>query len=179
MIQRIIELAVAKRNEKWMKSQGAVEMGQSHYKWLVLLHALFFVSLIAEVKGMEKPLSSFWLLLAVLFAMTQLGRLWVMASLGKFWNTKILVLPKTDIVLKGPYKFLKHPNYVIVFLEFLIIPLLFEAYVTMVLFSLLNIGILTVRIRIEEEALSSLTNYEEATEWHARFVPLKRDKNSH
>ena len=179
VLQRLFELVVAKRNEKWMRNQGAVEIGQSHYRWLVLLHSLFFVSLITEVRWMDKQLSSVWWLLAVLFGVTQLGRLWVMMSLGKFWNTKILVLPKADVVLKGPYKFLKHPNYVIVVLEFLVIPLLFQAYVTMILFSLLNIGILAVRIRVEEKALSTFTNYKEATEWHGRFVPLKHDKNSH
>lgn len=179
IIQRLIELAVAKQNEKWMREHGAVEIGQSHYKWIVLVHFLFFISLISEVLWMEKRLSSFWGLLAVIFVCTQLGRLWVIASLGKFWNTKILVLPKADVVLRGPYKFLKHPNYVIVALEFLIIPLLFEAYATMVLFSLLNILVLSVRIPAEEKALSSLTNYDEATEWHSRFLPIKNDKNSH
>ncbi|WP_078409564.1 isoprenylcysteine carboxyl methyltransferase family protein [Priestia abyssalis] len=179
IIQRLLELAVAKRNEKWMREQGAVEIGQSHYKWIVLVHFLFFISLISEVVWMERKLSSFWGLLAAIFLFTQLGRLWTIASLGRFWNTKILVLPKADVVLKGPYKFLKHPNYVIVALEFLIIPLLFEAYTTMVLFSLLNILVLSIRIPAEEKALSAFTNYKEVTECHSRFLPVKNDKNSH
>lgn len=178
-IQRLLELAVAKRNEKWMREQGAVEVGQSHYKYIVFVHLLFFISLITEVLWMEKTLSSFWVLLAVIFMLAQLGRIWVITSLGKFWNTKILVLPKADVVLKGPYKFLKHPNYVIVALEFLVIPLLFEAYMTMVVFSVLNILVLTVRIPAEEKALSAFTNYHEVTECYSRFLPLKNDKNSH
>ncbi|MDQ0245335.1 methyltransferase [Bacillus fengqiuensis] len=179
IIQRLLELAVAKRNEKWMREQGAVEIGQSHYKWIVLVHLLFFISLITEVSWMEKRLSSFWVLLAIIFVLTQLGRVWVISSLGRFWNTKILVLPEADVVVKGPYKFLKHPNYVIVALEFLIVPLLFEAYATMALFSLLNILVLSVRIPIEEKALSAFTNYYKATECHSRFLPIKNDKNSH
>jgi methyltransferase len=179
IMQRLLELAIAKRNEKWMLKQGAVEIGSSHYKWIVFVHGLFFVSLASEVLLMGKPLSSIWALLFVLFIMTQIGRIWVITSLGRFWNTKIIVLPETEVVLKGPYKFLKHPNYVIVVLEFLIIPLFFEAYITMILFSLLNLFVLSIRVPMEEKALCAFTDYDDKTEQHARFWPVKNDKNSH
>ncbi|MFC3884103.1 isoprenylcysteine carboxyl methyltransferase family protein [Bacillus songklensis] len=174
IMQRLLELAVAKRNEKWMLGQGAVEIGTSHYKWIVLVHSLFFVSLASEVVLMEKQLSSLWVLLLIMFIITQAGRVWVITSLGRFWNTKIMVLPETEVVVKGPYRFLKHPNYVIVALEFLVVPLLFEAYITMILFSLLNLFVLAVRIPMEEKALCAFTDYDNKTGQQARFWPAKK-----
>jgi methyltransferase len=174
IMQRLLELVIAKRNEKQMLKQGAIEIGSSHYKWIVLMHSLFFVSLASEVLLMRKQLSSIWAFLFTAFIMIQIGRVWVMTSLGRFWNTKIIVLPEAEVILKGPYKFLKHPNYVIVALEFLVIPLFFEAYITMVLFSLLNLFVLSIRIPIEEKALCAFTDYDDKTKQHARFWPVKK-----
>ncbi len=159
--QRLVELVIAKRNEKWMLAQGAFEAGASHYPWMIAMHAGFFVMLIAEVVLAERELPIFWPIFLILFFIAQIARFWCLFSLGKFWNTKIIILPGTDVVRKGPYQFIRHPNYVIVSIELLALPLLFSAYATAILFLFLNIWMLTVRIRTEEQALKEATNYTE------------------
>lgn len=161
IIQRIVELAVAKRNERWMRSQGAFEAGAEHYPVMVMMHVAFFVSLIMEVTLLDRPLSSIWYILLLIFLMAQVMRIWCLTSLGKYWNTKILVVPGSDVIRQGPYKWLRHPNYVIVSIEILVLPLLFGAYFTAFVYSLLNIWMLSVRIPTEEKALRNATNYEE------------------
>lgn len=161
IVQRLFELMVARRNERWMKERGALEFGRGHYPWIVLIHVLFFISYIAEVYIFNKGLSPYWGLMLLLFVLTQAGRMWVLFSLGRFWNTKIIVLPGANIVRKGPYRFIKHPNYVIVAVEFLVIPFMFQAYITAIVFTLLNIIILSIRIPAEEKALGKLTEYED------------------
>ena len=162
VLQRMAELYIAKKNEISMKQKGAIEFGKGHYPFIIMIHSLFFVSLINEVVIFHKELSPSWPFFLVIFLLIQLGRVWALYSLGEFWNTKILVLPNANIVRKGPYRFIKHPNYLIVTAEFLIIPLLFQAYMTAVIFSVLNALVLTIRIRIEEKALKQLTEYAEA-----------------
>ncbi|WP_255822000.1 isoprenylcysteine carboxyl methyltransferase family protein [Domibacillus sp. PGB-M46] len=158
-VQRISELFIAKRNEKWMLSQGAYEAGARHYPFIVALHTLFFISLIAEVTMMEKTLNSNWPMWLTLFLVTQLGRVWTLRSLGPFWNTKIIVLPGAKVVNRGPYRWVRHPNYIIVTLEFIVIPLLFQAYYTAIIFTLLNAWMLSVRIAAEERALTDATDF--------------------
>ena len=160
MIQRLVELYIARSNEKWMKEQGAIEYGQAHYKMMVGIHVAFFISLLVEGGVFHSGVSQYWPLLLGGFILTQLGRIWVISSLGKYWNTKIIVLPRAEVIAKGPYKHLKHPNYFIVTLEFLIVPLLFNAYWTLFIFALLNQFILSIRIPLEEQALKSETDYE-------------------
>lgn len=157
--QRIIELFIARRNEKVLKAEGAIEFGQRHYFGMIVIHTLFIVSIIVEVVKFKKQRSLIWPLILSFFLLLQLCRLWVLRTLGKYWNTKILILPGAKVVLKGPYRFLKHPNYLIVSMEFLLIPLMFNAFATAVIFSVLNILILSIRIPMEENALLQYTNY--------------------
>lgn len=161
VIQRLIELAVARRNENWMRSQGAIEVGAAHYKWMVMMHTAFFVSLLAEVLIAGRPLPVYWPALLAIFLLMQILRIWCLSSLGKFWNTKILILPGADVQKKGPYKWIRHPNYVIVTTELLVLPIIFGAYFTAGLFFVLNLWMLSVRIPAEERALRELTNYNE------------------
>ncbi|MDE3839327.1 hypothetical protein C0966_08160 [Bacillus methanolicus] len=176
IIQRILELIVAKQNEKWMKSQGAVEFGQKHYPIIVFVHILFFFVLITEVQSFHKDISPLWPLLLVAFLAAQAIRIWALLSLGRYWNTKILVLPGASVVKKGPYRYLKHPNYLVVALEFIIIPLMFHAFFTAILFSLLNIFVLSIRIPVEEKALTKFTEYELSFKKKNRFVPNNVNK---
>ncbi|MDZ5473190.1 isoprenylcysteine carboxylmethyltransferase family protein [Bacillus sp. 31A1R] len=171
LTQRIFELFVARNNEIWMKSRGALEFGKTHYVFMVLIHSLFFVVYTGEVFLLEKQISPVWPFLLIIFILTQTGRIWALSSLGKYWNTKIIVLPNADIVKKGPYRFLKHPNYVIVTIEFIVIPLMFQAYFTAFIFSFLNVLILSIRIPAEEKALKELTEYENEFLKSNRFVP--------
>lgn len=94
-----------------------------------------------------------------MFLLVQAGRIWALTSLGEFWNTKIIVLPEARPIKRGPYRYLKHPNYVIVSIELLVIPLLFHAYMTAVIFTILNGYLLSIRIPAEEQALAQLTEY--------------------
>jgi methyltransferase len=176
VLQRSIELFVARKNEKWMKDQGALEFGSNHYQYMVIMHALFFVFFLVEKITLNRDVSLFWPLLLSVFVFTQIMRFWVISSLGKYWNTKILVLPNVNVVRKGPYRFIKHPNYVVVTLELIVVPLLFEAYVTAVLFTILNLLILSVRIPAEEKALKELTEYEGSFQSCNRFFPKLLNK---
>ncbi|WP_077618538.1 isoprenylcysteine carboxyl methyltransferase family protein [Bacillus sinesaloumensis] len=169
--QRLLELRIAKRNEKWILSQGGYEVGHSHYKYIVLIHTLFFISLMTEVVLFRKEVSDIYPLFLILFALTQVGRVWALRSLGSFWNTKIMILPKHQVQIKGPYKYVKHPNYVIVALEFILIPLLFQAYSTAIIFSVLNAIIMSVRIPIEERALGVHDEYQKLGRIQNRLIP--------
>lgn len=158
ILQRILELFIAKSNEQWLMERGGVEKGQSHYKWFIYLHTLFIISILLEgfvYNTKEQPLSIF--LLAVFF-IVQVGRVWCILSLGRFWNTKVVFIPGVSPIQTGPYKYVKHPNYIIVAIELLVIPLLFGAYVTAIVFPLLHLILLKFRIPIEERALKEMTN---------------------
>ena len=158
VLQRIGELIIAKQNEKWMKEKGAQEFGQDHYPFMVLIHTMFFIVFFLEVMMGHNKLIPAWPILLSIFLITQCIRIWALTSLGRYWNTKIIVLPGAKKVNKGPYRFLKHPNYLVVTIEFIVIPLLFEAYFTALFFSLLNGMILRIRIAAEEKALNQLTS---------------------
>ena len=163
IIQRLLELRLAKRNERTLKAKGAVEYGAKHYKWIVLLHSLFLVSLGLEV-AVRRPELAIWEIAPLsIFIFCQIFRIWVLTSLGPFWNTKIMVLPGAEVVIKGPYRYIKHPNYLVVALEILALPLIFQAYFTALVFSLLNACLLLgVRIPTEEQALRERTDYNES-----------------
>ncbi|WP_077621781.1 isoprenylcysteine carboxyl methyltransferase family protein [Sediminibacillus massiliensis] len=158
VVQRLAELAVARSNEKWIKSKGGYEEGAGHYKWFVIVHSLFFIFLLVESLLRHPGGVALDYRLFILFILAQLFRVWCITSLGRFWNTKILILPGADLVAKGPYKMMKHPNYVIVGIELFIIPLLFQAYLTAVLFPIIHLLLLVIRIPEEEKALARLKN---------------------
>lgn len=171
VLQRMVELRIAKSNEKWMKQQGAVEFGVKHYRFMVMMHLLFFVSLFFEKVLINKGLSPIWPLFLSVFLFAQLLRIWAISSLGKYWNTKIIVLANSAIIRKGPYRFIKHPNYFVVAIELVIVPLLFNLYFTACLFTLLNVIMLIIRIPEEEKALRELTEYAETFQSCNRFLP--------
>lgn len=167
ILQRLIELVIARNNEKWLKNRGAIEKEADHYKWFIIVHTLFFISIIVETLLRDDPNLPLNYTLFTIFILAQLGRIWCISSLGKYWNTKIIILPGEHLVSKGPYKYVKHPNYIIVGIELFVIPLLFGAIITAMVFPLLHILILTVRIPAEERALNrflSNTNREETSE---------------
>ena len=160
VLQRLSELVLAKRNEKIVRSEGAVEYDAGGYKVIVLLHTAFLVSFTAEYFLLGRSLSPYWLPLICVFVFAQILRYWAIRSLGKFWNTRILIVPGERLVTEGPYRYLKHPNYVSVTIEIAVIPLIFSCYITAAVFTVLNLLALRRRIRIEESALSSLENPE-------------------
>src|SRR5699024_12280767 len=141
--ERLIELKIAAKNESWMKQHGGFEVGKGHYKLFIIMHVAFFLSLMVELQYITV---GFHISLFILFMLVQLCRVWCMLSLGRFWNTKIIVLPSVAVIKTGPYKYMKHPNYVIVFAELFLLPAMFGALWTASLFPLLHMSLLSVRI---------------------------------
>jgi methyltransferase len=154
--QRLLELVLARRNEHRTRARGAVERGRGHYPFLVALHALWLISTLVEglLRGPESP--TLWPLPLALFLLMQPLRYWAIFSLGENWNTKILIVPGTKLVRRGPYRCLNHPNYVAVVVEILTFPLVFGAWITALVFTALNATLLYVRIREEDRALAEL-----------------------
>ncbi len=147
--QRLSELYIARRNEKWLLAHGAIQYGQSHYPFMVGMHTLFIISLIVEYNLRDNTHFSYYLLLAFIAVLS--FKFWALSSLGKYWNTKIYRIPGVYAVKKGPYKIFKHPNYMEVVLEIAIIPLVFNLYYTAIIFSVLNAAMLYVRISVENK----------------------------
>lgn len=147
--QRGAELLLAAGNTRWLKARGAFEIDGEGYRSLVLLHASWLAALAVLVPPEAAP--SLPLLAA--FGGLQLARVWVIACLGRRWTTRILILPGAPLVRAGPYRFCRHPNYLIVIGEIALLPAAFGATVLCVLFSLANLGVLARRIAREECAL--------------------------
>lgn len=152
LLLRAGELLLSRRNARWLVRHGAVEYGARHYRWIVLLHAGFFLSLVVEY-AVTAPGSYSLPLLALYFVLLAF-KAWAVFSLGRFWNTRIYRIPGCPLVRRGPYRFIKHPNYWAVVAEIALIPLIFHLYVTALVFSLLNVWMLCRRIRVENRALA-------------------------
>ena len=150
-LQRLAELLLAERNTKALLSEGAREHGAAHYPLLVAMHAAWLAAL--WWWGPGRPVD---VPLLAIFALLQLARLWVIATLGRRWTTRIIVLPGAPLVRTGPYRLLRHPNYWIVTGEIAVLPLIFGLVEVALVFSILNLIVLAVRIRSENEALRSL-----------------------
>lgn len=147
--QRLVELAVARRNTARLIGQGGREAGAEHYPLMVGFHALWLGGL--WLVGWGQPVSPGWF---ALFLILQGARLWVMASLGPRWTTRIITLPGAPLVRSGPYRFLNHPNYAVVACEIAVLPLVLGLPWYALVFSIAHLGVLHLRIRAEERALA-------------------------
>lgn len=147
-LQRLAELMLARHNTKRLLARGAYEVAAGHYPFMVLLHATWLAVL--WVLGPGPPIE---IVPLILFALLQLGRMWVILTLGERWTTRIIVLPGEPLVQTGPYRFIRHPNYWIVIGEFAVLPLVFDLPMVAIVFSLLNLVMLRVRVRDENRAL--------------------------
>lgn len=148
-LQRFGELWLSNRNTRRLLGQGAREYGQSHYLLIVAVHALWLVSLWWLAPG--RHIFAFWL---VFYVLLQVARIWVLATLGQRWTTRIIVLPGAPLVRRGPYHFVNHPNYVVVIGEIAVLPLVFGLWQIALIFTVLNAAVLTIRIREENRALA-------------------------
>ena len=156
IVQRLLELRVAKRNEAWARSQGAIEHAPEHYPWMVAMHTAWILAMFFESLARGSQLGAFWFVWLSVFVLAQFGRYWAITSLGPYWNTRILIVPGATLVRRGPYKFIPHPNYVVVALELLTGPLIFGAWITAIVWTVLNaVMLLGVRIPAEERALEA------------------------
>lgn len=177
IVQRIMELRVAKRNERLARSRGAIEAGAGHYMAIVALHVLWFIGMIVEIVVLTRHISPFWPAFLLIFLLAQGLRYWAIRSLGVWWNTRILVLPGSTAVKSGPYRHMKHPNYVAVIIELFVLPALYGAYLTAITTSLINAVLLRIRIRDEEAALRKFTrNYDGADERGSQTSTSKSQK---
>lgn len=148
--QRLGELAYARRNESRLRSRGAVESGAAHYPLFILLHGAWLLAVFLLIPADRVPS---WPLLA-LFLLLQAARIWVVATLGPYWTTRVLSLPGAPLVRRGPYRWVRHPNYLIVTAEIAVLPLAFDAWAIAIAFSLANALLLYHRIGVEERALA-------------------------
>jgi methyltransferase len=147
-LERLGELWLSNRNTRRLLAQGAHEVGRSHYPLIVAVHVLWLVVLWWLAPG--RPIDGFWLAMYVLL---QIARFWVIATLGSRWTTRIIVLPQAPLVDTGPYRFVDHPNYVVVAGEIAALPLVFGLWQVALLFTLLNAAVLAIRIGEENRAL--------------------------
>lgn len=170
--ERMFELAISRRHAAWAFERGGVEYGQGHYRMMKWLHVGFFGACAAEVLALKRPFHptlAMVMLAAVLAA--QGLRYWAIGSLGRSWNVRVIVVPGVPAVTRGPYRFLRHPNYLAVVVEMVAVPVIHTAWLTAILFSLLNAWMLAVRIRCEESALSEHAQYRERLGDRRRFFP--------
>ena len=160
VLERIFEMLLSRRNARQAKALGAIEVGQSHYPLMVLLPGAFFASMLLEVGLLRRPLvAPVAIGCCVFLALAMALRYWAIASLGGRWNTRVIVLPGADAIRRGPYRLIKHPNYLAVVIEIAALPLVHGAFLTALSFSVLNALLLRRRIRVEEDALKRHCDY--------------------
>jgi methyltransferase len=170
VVERGVEVAISKANAKAAFAKGAREVGRGHYPAMVAMHALFFVACAAEVVGKDRPFpGALGFVALALVIVAQALRYAAVITLGRQWNVRIIVWPDEEPVTRGPYRFVRHPNYVAVVVELLCVPLVHGAFVTACVFTVANALLLTVRIREEERALGH--RYAEAFRGRPRLVP--------
>lgn len=163
LLQRAAELVLAAANTRRLRAIGGVEVDARGYPWFIALHAAWLTSLFVLVPANAAP---FWSLLGV-YAALQLGRIWVIASLGRRWTTRIILLPGAPLVRSGPYRWMRHPNYAVVAVEIALLPLAFGALAIAIVFSAANLVLIARRIRIEEAALAMTARLD--------LLPIRRE----
>ena len=150
-LQRVGELWYASRNTRALKARGGVEYGERHYPLIVLVHTSWLIAIAIGV-GHDPSVRVFPLLI---FVVLQALRVWVLATLGPYWTTRVITIPGTPLVHRGPYRFLSHPNYVVVIGEIALLPLVFGQVTNALVFSVLNVVVLAWRIHVEDAALGT------------------------
>jgi methyltransferase len=156
-VERLAELTQSRRHAAWAFSRGGVEFGRGHFPAMVALHTVLLFGALAEVWMLDRPFLPIlgWSALTVVIA-SQTLRWWCIATLGRQWNTRVIVVPGLPLVSRGPYRLLHHPNYVAVVLEGAALPLVHSAWATAVMFTVLNAALLARRIQVEERALATV-----------------------
>jgi len=149
-LERVIEVLISLRNTRALMARGAVEHGASHYPGIVVLHVTWFAAIIVFL---PRPVEIQWIWIAI-FAALQIARVWTMASLGAWFSTRIVTIAGAPLVTRGPYRFMRHPNYAIVVGEIAVLPLAFGEWEIALVFSILNAAMLAWRIRVEDRALA-------------------------
>ncbi len=172
-VERLIELRISRRNREWALAHGGFEVGQQHFGWMRVLHIAFLVACAAEVWWLQRPFDPAvgYPMLAIA-GLAQALRYWAIRTLGNRWNVRVVVVPGEPVITSGPYRFVRHPNYLAVILEGIALPMIHGAWWTAVSFSLLNACLLAVRIRCEENALRRFSELEEQLGDRRRLLPM-------
>ena len=152
VIQRLAELAFARRNQRALAARGAIEVGRRHYPALVALHAAWLMALLGTIDPWTPASTP----LLVVFILLQFGRLWVLTTLGSRWTTRVMVLPGARRIRSGPYRYFNHPNYLIVIGEIAVTPMMFGAWTLAAVASVLNLLLLRIRVGVENAALEDV-----------------------
>ncbi len=175
-LERLVELLRSRRNESWVKSQGGTEFGRRHFGIMKALHTTFLLSCAAEVVFLNRPfLPKLGLPMLTLALGAQALRYWSVFTLGRYWNVRIFVVPGAPLVTEGPYRYLRHPNYLAVIIEGFAIPLIHSAWITATAFTFLNGLLLAARIRCEEKALGEHSAYNTLFAATPRLIPAHRE----
>lgn len=175
LAERLLELFLSARNRRWALRRGGAVVAEDPYGRIVLLHSLFTLAAPLEVwllPGIATPALA-WSMAAVAAGAMAL-RYWAILTLGRRWNAQVVYIPGLPAVRSGPYRWIRHPNYVAVGLEMFALPLIGGAWRTAVVFGCLNLLVLHRRIQVEEAALSAHSDYQRLFSRHPRFVPGKR-----
>jgi methyltransferase len=170
--ERLVELRISRRNAAWAFTRGGIEVGQAHFRAMKVLHAGLLLACAVEVVGLHRPFvpALGWPMLG-LVGVAQALRYWAIASLGPYWNVRVIVVPGAPAVRRGPYRLLRHPNYLAVAIEGFAIPLVHGAWITAAVFSAANAALLVVRLRCEEAALAAHCDYRTRLGTTRRFLP--------
>lgn len=156
-LERAVELVVAERNRRWSFTRGGTEFGAGHYPAMVILHTGLLVGCLLEVAALHRPfLPALGVPMLTLVAAAQVLRWWCITTLGRQWNTRVIVIPGASRVTDGPYRLVPHPNYVAVIVEGFALPLVHSAWITALVFTLLNAVLLKARLDVENTALTEL-----------------------
>jgi methyltransferase len=174
-LMRLAELAVSRRNIARLLERGGVEVGQSLYPWMVAVHTVFLVACVAEVWLFDRPLiPGLAVFMLCLLAIAAILRWWVISALGDRWSTRVVFVPGDPPVTTGPFRWLRHPNYLAVIIEFFALPLVHTAWLTAIVFSVANAALLVSRVRTEETALAANSDYRDVMHRRPRFYPGRR-----
>ncbi len=169
---RLVEMRLSARNRRRLAAQGAVTVPEPHFRWMVLLHAGVLVSAALEVLLLGRPLIfALALPMGVLFVLANALRWWVIASLAEHWNAQVMDSTRLGIVTRGPYRWIRHPNYVAVFVELMALPLIHTAWLTAVWASASNLWVLRRRLAVEERILLADPTYRATMAMKPRFLP--------
>lgn len=170
--ERVVELVLSARNTAWARARGGLELGQGHFRVMTALHLAWFAGCALEVILLRRPLlPALAAPMVVVLVAAQALRYWAVATLGRRWNVRVVVVPGAPAVTGGPYALVRHPNYLAVVLEGFAVPLIHSAWITALGFTLLNALLLVVRIRCEERALSRHCDYGRRLGGRGRFWP--------
>ena len=156
-VERLLEVVVAERNRRWSRERGAIEQGAGHYPVMVVLHSALLAGCVIEVALLHRPFIPVlgWSMLVLVVAAQGL-RWWCITTLGRQWNTRVIVIPGAQRITTGTYRLIPHPNYVAVVVEGFALPMVHSAWWTAVVFTVCNAALLKTRLDIENRALAEL-----------------------